>query len=250
MDKTFQLEVCVDSVESALAAQEGGATRVELCANLFEGGTTPGPGMMRRVRKMLDIPVHVIIRPRGGDFCYSTHEIDVMKEDIAYALSTGMDGVALGMLTPDGRIDRHGVASLIKLARPARITFHRAFDVSRDPFEALDALIDLGVERLLTSGQETTALEGAETIARLVAHAAGRIAIMAGGGVTERNIRKIVEETGVKEVHASGTAPVESLMRYRNPRVYMGRELRPPEFSHRQTDVARIRAMRSLIEVE
>jgi copper homeostasis protein len=238
------IEVCVDSVESAVASQEGGAERVELCDNLFEGGTTPSAGSIALARERLKIKLHVIIRPRGGDFLYSELEYAIMKRDIEAAKALGADGVVIGLLTADGDIDVPRTRELIQLARPMTVTFHRAFDVAREPFRALDTLIELGVDRLLTSGQEETVLEGAEMIAQLVQRAGDRLIIMPGGGFTERNIGRIVAQTGVHEVHVTGFVRVESEMKYRNERVFMGGKLRPPEYSRPVTSAAAIQTIR------
>jgi copper homeostasis protein len=235
------LEVCVDSVESAIAAQEGGADRVELCDNLLEGGTTPSAGTIQLARKYLTIGLHVIIRPRGGDFCYSVIEFDVMKTDVQTAKSLGANGVVIGILTEDGAIDKERTRELIDLARPMSVTFHRAFDVTREPYEALQALIALTVDRVLTSGQENSALEGLDLISDLVQRAGDRIVVMPGGGITERNIKKIIAQSGAREAHVLATTSVESPMRYRNPCPFMGGELRPPEFAREVTDANRIR---------
>jgi copper homeostasis protein len=237
------IEVCVDSVESAMAAERGGADRVELCDNLLEGGTTPSAGAIAIARERLGIKLQVIIRPRGGDFCYSDVEFAVMRHDVALAKQLGADGVVIGILTSDGEIDVARTRELIELARPLSVTFHRAFDMSRDPYRALEELIGLGVERILTSGQEPSVIEGLDLIAELVQLAGDRVIIMPGGG-TERNIQKVVVRSGVREVHVTGTTSVESPMRFRNQRVFMGGELRPPEYSRLTTDPDRIRQLR------
>ena len=241
------IEVCVDSVESAVAAQQGGADRVELCANLLEGGTTPSGGMIEVCRAHLHIGLHVIIRPRGGDFCYSSTEFDVMRRDILRAKALGVDGLVFGILLPDGQIDIERTRELVALSRPLSITFHRAFDMTTDPHQALEELIGLGIERVLTSGQEASALEGLDLIAELVQRAGDRIVVMPGGGVG-RHMRKIVERGGVREVHVTGTTSVESRMRFRRSRVNMGAPLRAPEFSWRVTDAEAIREMRRAVE--
>jgi len=193
--------VCVHSVESALAAETGGAARVELCDNLLEGGTTPNAGAIAAAREQLRIPLHVIVRPRGGDFCYSDVEFDVMRRDIALAKQLGADGVVLGVLLPNGTVDVERTRALIALARPMSVTFHRAFDMTCDAFEALDALIDLGADRILTSGQQPSVLEGLDLITELVRRADGRIVIMACGGVNERNVSRVVAQSHVRELH-------------------------------------------------
>ncbi|HAM73127.1 MAG TPA: copper homeostasis protein CutC [Verrucomicrobiales bacterium] len=240
----IRIEICVDSVESALAAQTGGADRLELCQNLFEGGTTPSAGMIRAVRRRVKIPLFVILRPRGADFCYSEEEFGVMKEDLLVARELGADGIVTGILRPNGTVDRRRMAELVRLARPMAVTFHRAFDVARDPMEALEALVSLGVERVLSSGQERTVLEGIDLIAELVRAARGRISVMPGGGITERNFDKIRRLSRAREFHLSASAPVGSRMVHRNTRVPMGRELRAPEFGWSATSLERVQAIR------
>lgn len=235
------VEACVDSVASALAAQRGGAGRIELCDNLVEGGTTPSAGTIAACRDRLRIPIYVMIRPRGGDFCYSPVELDVMRRDIAAAQALGADGVVLGLLRPDGTVDRRRTGALLAQARPLDVTFHRAIDVARDPLAALDDLLALGVDRVLTSGQARTALAGARVIAALVERAAGRLVVLAGGGVDEQNARELVKRSGVREIHVRGTSPSKSVMRYRSRRVRMGGAPPPDEFTLPVTDARRIR---------
>ncbi|GAB4109569.1 MAG: copper homeostasis protein CutC [Roseiflexaceae bacterium] len=237
------IEVCVDSVESAIASQEGGADRVELCDNLIEGGTTPSEGSIVVARERLTIKLHVIIRPRGGDFCYSDLEYEIMRRDILRCKELGVDGVVIGILTPDGDIDIERSRVLVELARPMKVTFHRAFDMAREPFQALEDVIATGADRLLTSGQEPSVIEGLDLIAALVQRAADRIIIMPGCG-TERNMRKAVDLSGASEFHVTGFGTVESPMRYRNPRVYMGGALYPPEYSRQVVEPGKIRALR------
>jgi copper homeostasis protein len=241
----MRIEICVDSVEGALAAQRGGADRVELCDNLMEGGTTPSAGTIKLARKLLTIGIQVIIRPRAGDFLYSDVEMDVMREDIRVAKQLRADGVVIGCLTAAGDIDVPRTRELIELARPLNVTFHRAFDMCREPRQALEDLVSLGVDRVLTSGQEASCLEGLDLLAELNRQAAARIIVLPGGGITPRNVRRIVEATGVSEVHLSARSSVESRMEFRNPRVFMGGTLRPPEFSWKTTDE---RAVRSIVE--
>lgn len=241
------IEVCVDSVESAIAAQRGGADRVELCDNLLEGGTTPSAGAIALARRTLDIKLHVIIRPRGGDFCYSEVELAVMEHDIAVAKQLGADGVVIGVLRPDGTVDKARTQALIEQARPLSVTFHRAFDMTRDPYEALEDLIDLGVDRILTSGQAASALEGIDLIAELVRRAGKRIIIMPGGGA-DRGVGKLVARTGAREIHVTGAVGMESAMQFRNPHVFMGGALRPPEYLRFLTDADKIRRLRQEAE--
>jgi copper homeostasis protein len=206
-------EVCVDSAEAAVAAQEGGADRVELCSDLLEGGLTPSHGTLAVARERLRIGIMAMVRPRGGDFCYTDTEFAVMREDLLAAKRLGANGVVFGLLNPDGTIDRERTAELIALARPLPVTFHRAFDVSRDPFEALDTLIGLGVDRVLTSGQEPSVLEGLDLIVALVKRAAGRIIVMPGGGITERTVGRIAPVCDATEFHFARTSRVPSRSR-------------------------------------
>lgn len=213
------IEICVDSAVSALAAERGGAARVELCANLWEGGVTPGAGLIELVRSRTSIGLHVMIRPRSGDFCYTAEEFEIMQHDILVARKLEADGVVLGLLNPDGSVDVERTRRLVDRARPMNVTFHRAFDTSADLFRALEDICSVGADRLLTSGAQPTALEGASTIATIVKAAHSRIAIMAGGGVRQHNVARIMEQTGVREIHASLKSPSASPMIDRNPRL-------------------------------
>jgi copper homeostasis protein len=239
----MRVEICVDSVAGAFAAQRGGADRVELCDNLLEGGTTPSAGCIKVARKGLKIGLQVIIRPRGGDFLYTDDEMSVMREDVLTAKELGADGVVIGCLTAAGDIDMARTRELINLARPMNVTFHRAFDMCRDPRRALEEIIDLGADRILTSGQEASCLEGMELIAELHRLARGRIIIMPGGGLTPANIGRVAAATGVTEMHLSARKSVESGMAHRNSRVFMGGTLRPPEFSWKTTDENAVRGV-------
>ena len=239
----MKIEICVDSVEGAMAAERGGADRVELCDNLLEGGTTPSGGTIKMARERLRIGLQMIIRPRGGDFLYSDVELAVMLEDVRLAKALGADGVVIGCLTAEGDIDLARTRRLIELARPMNVTFHRAFDMCRDPKRALEEFAEMGVDRVLTSGQEASVLEGLDLICDLQKQAAGRIIVMPGGGLTPRNIQKIVRISGVDEVHLSARSGVESGMKFRNSRCFMGGTLRPPEFSWKTTDESAVRAV-------
>ncbi len=238
------IEVCIDSVEGAIAAQEGGGDRVELCDNLIEGGTTPSAGMIELTRKSIDIDLNVMIRPRGGDFCYSAPEFEVMQLDVKTAKQRGANGVVFGLLTEDGLVDAARTRPLVELARPMTVTFHRAFDMTADPYQALEKLIELGIDRVLTSGQEATVLEGLDLITDLVEKASDRIIVMPGAGITARNINKILKQCHAIEVHIAGLVEMESRMQYRNMRAFMGGELRPPEFTLKVTDAGLIRAIK------
>lgn len=217
------LEVCAGSVQSAVAARDGGAQRIELCGALEVGGITPSLGLLRSVRQVEDLRLHVLIRSRGGDFHYADEEIRAMEEDIRIVRGEGADGVVIGALNADGTIDERAVARLVKAADGLSVTFHRAFDVAAQPLQSLDSIINLGCNRLLTSGQAATALEGAEMIRQLQEHAAGRIILMPGCGVNSRNAADILRATGANEIHASARSLVKSKMTFRHTGVSMGR---------------------------
>ncbi|MGN7918145.1 MULTISPECIES: copper homeostasis protein CutC [Lysobacter] len=210
------LEISANSLGSALAAQAGGADRVELCENLGEGGTTPSYGTLAVARERLRIPLYVLIRPRGGDFLYDDSELAVMRADVEACVRLGCDGVVIGALDADGEVDAATCRELIAAAGSLGVTFHRAFDAARDQGRALEAAIALGCERILTSGGAADAWNGADRIAALVEQAAGRIGLMAGAGVTVQNIVALAQRAAVGELHASAKMPKRSAMRYRN----------------------------------
>lgn len=237
------VEACVDSPLSARRAVAGGARRLELCAALVEGGTTPSSGLMAVVREEVGVPMHVLIRPRGGDFLYTPDELAVMLADIAEARRTGMAGVVIGALTPEGQIDERVTGTLTDAARPMAVTFHRAFDLAAGPLEAMETLQRLGIERVLTSGQANTAAAGIPVIRDLVGWSGGRVTVMAGGGIDETNALRIVRETGVQEIHLRGSAVEESGMQFRRPGVFMGRPYQPDEYRRSETSQERIRAV-------
>jgi copper homeostasis protein len=222
MSDEVLIEVCVDSLASAVAAERGGARRVEVCSNLLEGGVTPSAGLIELVRARTSIGVQVMIRPRGGDFCYTLEEFETMRCDITVARKLGADGVVLGILRADGSVDIERTRELVERARPLNVTFHRAFDMSADLFRALEDICTTGADRLLTSGGEKNALQAVEQIARLVEAARGRIAIMACGGIDDRNAASIIERTGVREIHVGLRSPVASPMLHRNTQMAMG----------------------------
>ena len=236
----YILEVCVDSLESAINAQVAGADRVELCCNLNEGGTTPSYGTIVTVRQNLEIEVYVMIRPRGSDFLYTDPEFDIMKRDIEVCGEAGADGIVIGMLQRDGNIDIDHTSKLIEIARPLRVTFHRAFDMCADPIKCLEDVISTGAERLLTSGQKKDALEGSDLIEKLVKQADNRIIIMPGGGINESNIIKIARVTGANEFHLTGRKIINSEMIYRKSGVFMGGIPEPGEFSKKVADTEKI----------
>ena len=199
------VEAAVETLDSAIAAERAGAHRVELCASLDDGGTTPRAGLIRVAKTRINIPVFVLIRPRGGDFVYSAAEIEVMKRDVELARSEGAAGIVTGALDDKGRVEIATTRALIEAAGGLPVTFHRAFDAASDLSTALELLIDAGVSRVLTSGGANTALEGAHTIARLVEQSNGRITIVAGGGIRAHNVREVIARTGVPEIHARMT---------------------------------------------
>jgi copper homeostasis protein len=237
MSDQVLIEVCVDSVASALAAERGGAARAEVCSNLLEGGVTPSAGLIEQVRARTSIGMHVMIRPRGGDFCYSPEEFETMRSDIIAAKKLGADGVVFGILDANGNVDIERTRQLVELARPLRVTFHRAFDVSADLFRALEDVCATGADRLLTSGGKNTACEAVERIAQLVEAARGRITIMACGGIKHNNAASIIEHTGVREIHVGLRSPVVSPVPHRNPRISLGTERQGQNFEDQRFQV-------------
>lgn len=240
--KEFLVEICSNSVESCLAAQEGGADCVELCAGIPEGGTTPSYGEMITARDLLtDTRLNIIIRPRGGDFLYSPLEIKIMLEDIEMARVIGANGVVFGCLTPDGDIDVPTMRKLMDTSEGLSVTFHRAFDVCRDPRKALEQLIELGCDRILTSGQQPNAEAGIPLLKELNKQAAQRIILLAGCGINETNIRRIAMETGIGEFHFSARERIKSEMQYRNEAVSMGGTVLINEYERDVTTAQRVK---------
>jgi len=201
--KKFIIEIATSDFITTKSAVEGGADRIELCANLAEGGTTPSFGTIRLCRESFDVLMYPIIRPRGGDFLYSKNEFEIMLQDVKLCKQLGCDGIVIGLLNMDGTIDRVRTSALIEAAYPLGVTFHRAFDRCKEPFEALEQLIEIGCERILTSGQQPSVVDGVELVAELNKKADDRIIIMPGSGVRKENIKMLAEKTGCVEFHSS-----------------------------------------------
>jgi copper homeostasis protein len=238
-----QLEICCGSLDDAVEAGAGGADRVELCSALFLGGLTPSYGALVEAKRRLSIPVMFMARPRGGGFCYTPVEMAAMERDTEMAVAQGADGVVFGILEPDGRVDTARTKRLRSLIGDREAVFHRAFDVTPDPFRAIDELVDLGITRILTSGQCDTVWEGLPLIARLVEHAGDRVQIMPGGGIKPHHVADVVAKTGCRHVHvAVWTSARDSSTRGR-PEVYFGGALYPPEDRYDVTDRAAVADM-------
>jgi copper homeostasis protein len=244
----MKIEIVVYNIDSAIRAQQGGADRIELCDNPGEGGTTPSSGTIELVRQNVSLDVFVMIRPRGGDFHYSSYEFHSMKRDIIQCQKLSADGVVFGILNPDGTLDKKRCKELIERARPLKVTCHRAFDMTRDPFQALEDCIEVGFDRILTAGQQAQALKGAPLIGELIKRAAGRIAIMPGSGVNENTVEEIIRISGAQEIHFSATAFKDSAMVYKNMDIAgMGSD-EGSEFKLRTVDPERIKVMRQKAE--
>jgi copper homeostasis protein len=222
MNKPITLEICLESVDSVIASDRGGAQRVELCANLLEGGTTPSAGAIRAARENATIAINVMIRPRGGDFLYTDAEFVSMQHDIQIAKDLGADGIVLGLLRADGTVDVERTRQLVELAEPLPVTFHRAIDVSRDLLEALEDVIATGAKRVLTSGGQPSVVEGAAMVAKMVEKTKDRIIVMPGCGITPDNVLSILETTGAREVHIALEEETPSNMHFRKAEIPMG----------------------------
>lgn len=240
---SFLVEICVDSLESAIIAEAAGAGRIELCSALSEGGITPSAGLVEAVRNNISIEVNVIIRPRGGDFLYSDNDFSVMRRDVERAGEAGADGVVTGILNRDGTVDVERTALLAEYAAPMQLTFHRAFDMCREPKKGLEDIISAGAARILTSGQARTAIEGASVIKELVATAGERIIIMPGSGITEYNVALLATTTGAREYHLSGRRQADSRMTFRRKGVYIGDTRLQSDYSGKIADADRIRSV-------
>lgn len=247
INKSHVVEVCAFSLESCMAAELGGAKRIELCASLYEGGTTPSAGLIKLAKQKTSIEIHAMIRPRGGDFCYSENEILVMQEDIRIAKAFGCEGVVLGILQKDGKVNIAQTKAMVNLAKPMQVTFHRAIDMTPDYEEALESIIETGCNRILTSGQKNTAIGGIEAIKKLLKQANGRIEIMAGSGVNADNAHILVQ-AGVDALHLTGKATRDSEMIYRKVGIAMGGLSEVPEYEIVYSDAEKIRAVVELVK--
>ena len=236
------LEVCVDSLESAMAAERGGAARVELCSDYLEGGITPSAGLVALVRQRIGIGLFVMVRPRGGDFCYTDLEFEVMQQDIRNAREMGADGIVLGVLDEHARVDVERTRQLVELAAPLPVTFHRAIDMTPDPCAALAEVVGTGAARVLTSGGAANVADGASAVGQMVRSAGARIAVMAGGGITQQTILRVAETTGASEFHASLRSARPSPVEFHRRHVQMG-EVRDREYLRFVVEEENVRAL-------
>ncbi len=245
--KSVLLEVCCGSIDDAIQAERGGADRVELCSALFLGGLTPSAGTLQEARKRLKIPFMAMVRPRSGGFCYSEAEMDSMEKDASMALEQGADGVVFGILLENGKIDIARSKRMLRRIGGRPSVFHRAFDVTPDPFRALEQLIDLGVTRLLTSGQKDSAPEGADLVRELIEKADGRIEILPGGGIQPYQVKSFVAHTGCRQIHMTAWQTFTDTSTHSRPAVTFGGSLYPPEDRYQVTDAKLVkRLMKSL----
>jgi copper homeostasis protein len=241
------LEICCGSLDDAVEAERGGADRVELCSALFLGGLTPSLGTIVEADRRLDIPFLAMVRPRGGGFRYSAPEFASMERDVELAVEAGADGVVFGILHENGTVDGDRTRRLVALAGERETVFHRAFDVTPDPFVALDQLVDLGITRVLTSGQKDSVPEGAPLIRRLLEHAAGRIEVLPGGGIAAWNVRECVERTGCRQVHLTAFRSAVDPSTHACPQVTFGGALQPAEDRYDITDAALVSRLRATL---
>ena len=248
MNKIPELEICCNNWLSAKAADEAGAERIEICSALSEGGVTPSPGLIIQCTEELSLKTHVLIRPRSGDFLYNTEEIEIMKRDIEFCKKNKVAAVVLGFLNADGSIDKDLTNEFVKLAQPMKVTFHRAFDMCNDPFQALEDLISLNIDYLLTSGLKSTAIEGADMIKQLVKKSKGRIQIMAASGVRSHLLNKLMEKTNADAYHLSARVKLDSKMIYRKNSVSMGTQSLDAEYLIESQNVNDLREAKNLLQ--
>ncbi len=246
-DEKAILEICCYSIQSVINAAEAKANRVELCADINAGGTTPSYGTILQALQVQPIDVYVIIRPRGGDFLYSGLELQTMLHDISFCKQAGVKGVVIGVLKKDGSVDVERTKRLVEAAQPMDITFHRAIDMSNDLFKAMDDIYDCGIKRILTSGGCHTAIEGIGVIKKMIAYAENRLTVMAGSGVNVNNIKQLYD-TGVREFHSSATSFIKSEMEYRNSKLNMGSKPGYDEYAIQVADLEKIKDMKLLLK--
>jgi copper homeostasis protein len=242
------LEVCTDTLSSSIIAENAGADRIELCADLCVGGTTPSAGLIQLVKSHLKIPIAVMIRPRSGDFCYNEEELATMKADIDVAKGLGAEAVVFGVLTPDGEIDTCAMRSLIACARPMEVVCHRAFDMTKDPYHSLRVLISLGVDRLLTSGFANKAYLGLEILYGLVKASDSNITIVVGSGVSSDNILELIHKSQAKEYHMSGKRMIKSHMKFRKEGISMGSATTENEYTLEEASFEKIKKTKDLLK--
>ncbi len=245
--KKFLLEICVDSFESARRASDAGADRLELCADLLVGGTSPSPFLIEQVVERVKTPVNVLLRPRFGDFCHTAEEKKVLLREIDFCAKSGVNGVVIGALTPDGELDMPFLSECMAAAGDLDVTLHRCFDVCRDPFEAIETACDLGIQTILTSGQMATAPKGVENLKAYRKFAADRIHLMAGSGVSAANIRMLYEQAGICHFHLSAKRSEPGPMVFRREGVPMGLPM-ASEFDRQYAAPAAVRAARDAID--
>ena len=243
-----KLEICCYSIDSARLAEKSGAHRIELCDNYLEGGTTPSYATIKNTLSALNIPVNIILRPRGGDFLYSKSEYEIIKDDILKIKELGASGIVTGFLLPDGEIDISKTQEVIKLAGNMDVTFHRAFDMCRNPLKALEQLKEIGIARILTSGTNKSAFAGIEMLSDLVKKANNEISIMPGGGINENNLKEIISKTNAKEFHCSAKTFEQSQMQFKNENAYMGRDNNYDEFSKITVNTDSIKKMIKILK--
>lgn len=247
MDKRFEIEVCVSSIEMAMEAQRAGADRIELCSSLVEGGITPSASLIEMSKQNLNIKTMVMIRPRGGDFCYSEIEFETMKRDISYCKEKNIEGVVFGILNPDGTIDKERTKQLVDFAHPMKVCFHRAIDMTKDYFQAFKDILECGCDRILTSGGENKAIDGLDNISQIQKISEGKIEIMVGSGVSSENAKEIYLKTKVEHFHLSAKTYKPSKMIYHNPKISMGGASGIPEYDILYTDQNKIKALREVL---
>jgi copper homeostasis protein len=241
------VEACVDAIDAAMEAEWGGADRLELCGELLQGGVTPSHGLIEAVWDQISIPLFVLIRPRTGDFLYTADELDVMERDIRVARSLHVEGIVAGALTTDGEVDVAAMRCILDAARPMEVTFHRAFDFVRDQDAALETLLELEIDRVLTSGGAPTAVQGAENLARLNLRAGSDLTVMAGGAITSANVAEVVRRSGVREVHLRAAERVPSAMKHRRRDTLLARRQVPADDERVVTRQALVREVREAI---